>query len=63
MSKAIWLVIVTALSLAGMAWLALGMEVQWGQVMHRPAEQAASTRRVLRAQGALALRWLWPVQH
>ena len=55
MSEALWLVTAAALSLAGMGWLALAMEVHWGQVMHRPAEAAAPTRRLLRALGVLAL--------
>jgi hypothetical protein len=55
MSEALWLLVAAALSLAGMAWLALAMDVHWGQVMRRPAEAAARTRRVLRALGLLAL--------
>lgn len=55
MSEAVWLLIAAALSLAGMAWLALAMDVHWGQVMHRPAEAATGTRRVLRGLGTLAL--------
>jgi hypothetical protein len=55
MSEALWLTAAAALTLAGMGWLALAMEVHWGQVMHRPAEDAARTRRVLRALGTAAL--------
>ncbi len=55
MSEAVWLLIAVALSLAGMAWLALAMDAHWGQVMHRPADAATGTRRVLRALGTLAL--------
>jgi hypothetical protein len=55
MSEALWLTTAAALTLAGMGWLALAMEVHWGQVMHRPAEAAARTRRVLRALGTAAL--------
>lgn len=55
MSEALWLAAAAALNLAGMGWLALAMDVHWGQVMHRPAEAAARTRRVLRAMGAAAL--------
>lgn len=54
MSEALWLAAAAVLNVAGMAWLALAMEVHWGQVMHRPAEAAARTRRVLRALGTLA---------
>ncbi len=55
MSEALWLAAAATLTLAGMGWLALAMEVHWGQVMHRPAEAAAPTRQMLRALGALAL--------
>jgi hypothetical protein len=55
MSELSWLIAATALSLSGMAWLALAMEVHWGQVMHRPASQAPRTRQLLRGLGALAL--------
>jgi hypothetical protein len=55
MSEAWWLAAAAALTLAGMGWLALAMEVHWGQVMHRPAEAAVSARRVLRGMGLLAL--------
>lgn len=54
-SGPVWLAVAAALSLAGMAWLALAMDVYWRQVMHRPAESAASTRRVLRGLGILTL--------
>ena len=55
MSELSWLIAATALALSGMAWLALPMEVHWGQVMHRPAAQAPRTRQLLRGLGALAL--------
>lgn len=55
MSEALWLALAALLSLAGMAGQALAMEVHWGQVMHRPAEAAAGTRRLLRVLGAVAL--------
>jgi hypothetical protein len=61
MSEALWLTAAGALSLAGMAWLALAMDVHWGQVMHRsapapaPAPAAARLRPVLRTLGAAAL--------
>lgn len=55
MSEALWLAAAGALSLAGMASLALAMDVHWGQVMHRPAEAARPTRRALRTIGAIAL--------
>lgn len=55
MSEALWLIAAAALTLAGMGWLALAMEVHWWQVMHRPAEAATSTRRFLRALGTAAL--------
>lgn len=54
-SGPVWLAVAAALSLAGMVWLALAMDVHWGQVMHRPTEVAASTRRMLRGLGVLAL--------
>lgn len=47
MSEAWWLAAAAALSVIGMAWLALAMAVHWEQVMQRPAEAAAQTRRVL----------------
>lgn len=53
MSEAFWLMAAAALSLCGMAWLALAMEVHWGQVMHQHAEDAQRQR--LRALGAMAL--------
>jgi hypothetical protein len=55
MSEALWLAAAAALSVIGMAWLALAMAVHWEQVMQRPAEAAAQTRRVLRVLGGLAL--------
>lgn len=55
MSEALWLVVATLLSVAGMAWLALAMEVHWGQVMHRPASDATGARRLLRVMGSAAL--------
>ncbi|MBA4194804.1 MAG: DUF3325 domain-containing protein [Comamonadaceae bacterium] len=55
MSEALWLTTAAALSFSGMAWLALAMEVHWGQVMHRPAAEARSIRRALRWVGAAAL--------
>ncbi|WP_180126714.1 DUF3325 family protein [Rhodoferax sp. BLA1] len=55
MSEALWLTAAGALSFVGMAWLALAMEVHWGQVMHQPAEAATGTRKLLRVLGALAL--------
>lgn len=55
MPEALWLVIAATLALAGMGWLALAMEVHWGQVMHSPAETAAGTRRLLRVSGVTAL--------
>ena len=55
MAELSWLIAATALALSGMAWLALPMEVHWGQVMHRPATQAPHTRQLLRGLGALAL--------
>lgn len=55
MSELSWLIAATALALSGMAWLALAMEVHWGQVMHRPATQPPRTRQLLRGLGALAL--------
>lgn len=55
MSEAVWLLVAAALTLAGMAWLALAMEVHWGQVMHRPADAATGARQTLRSLGAMAL--------
>jgi hypothetical protein len=55
MSEAIWLFMATCLSLVGMGWLALAMDVHWGQVMHRPPEQALTQRMGLRWAGAAAL--------
>lgn len=55
MSEAAWHAVAISLSVTGMAWLALAMEVHWGQVMHRPAEAAALARRMLRGLGATAL--------
>lgn len=55
MSDALWLLSAAALGVVGMAWLALAMEVHWGQVMPRPADGAATLRRTLRALGAAAL--------
>jgi hypothetical protein len=55
MSEALWLLLAAALAFCGMAWLALAMAVHWGQVMHRPADQARATRRGLRWAGAGAL--------
>jgi hypothetical protein len=55
MSEALWLLLAAALSFSGMAWLALAMEVHWGQVLHRHAEDAQRPRRRLRALGAAAL--------
>lgn len=54
MSEALWLALAAVLSLAGMTWLALAMEVHWGQVMHRPTA-TAGTRRLLRTLSAVAL--------
>lgn len=55
MSEAFWLLLAAALNFSGMAWLALAMEVHWGQVLHRHAEDAQRPRRRLRALGAAAL--------
>lgn len=56
MSEALWLMAAAALSLAGMAWLALAMEVHWEQAMHRPAAaEGPAVRRSLRTMGAAAL--------
>jgi len=53
MSETLLLVAATALSISGMAWLALSMDVHWGQVMHQHAEHAQRQR--LKALGAAAL--------
>lgn len=55
MSDAAWLAVAAALSLSGMAGLALSMDVHWGQVMQRSAEAALGVRRGLRGLGVLAL--------
>jgi hypothetical protein len=55
MAESIWLAVAALAALVGMGWLALAMEVHWGQVMHRPAAQAGAPRRLLRVLGALAL--------
>lgn len=55
MSEVFWLIAAAALSFSGMAWLALAMEVHWGQVMHQHAEDAVRTRGRLRRLGAAAL--------
>lgn len=55
MAETPWLMGAALLGLAGMAWLALGMEVHWSQVMHRPVGEARYTRLALRAMGAVAL--------
>jgi hypothetical protein len=55
MSEVLWRAGAVLLSFGGMAWLALSMEVHWGQVMHQPAGAAAAARQRLRAFGAAAL--------
>ncbi|PXW98227.1 uncharacterized protein DUF3325 [Sphaerotilus hippei] len=55
MSEVFWLTSAALLTLTGMGWLALAMDVHWDQAMHQPAEAAARTRRLLRRLGALAL--------
>lgn len=55
MSEALYLLLATALSVTGMGWLALAMEVHWGQVMHRRAEDANVIRRSLRRVGGASL--------
>lgn len=55
MSDALWLLLAAALSFSGMAWLALAMEVHWGQVMPRHADGARRPHRRLQALGAAAL--------
>jgi Fe2+ transport system protein FeoA len=55
MPEAAWSFAAAVLGFAGMAWLALAMDVHWGQVMHRPAAQASRTRARLRTLGAAAL--------
>lgn len=55
MSEPLWLTTAGVLSFSGMAWLALAMDVHWGQVMHRDARAVAPRRRLLRALGAGAL--------
>lgn len=55
MSETFWLLLAAVLAFSGMAWLALAMEVHWGQVKHRHADDAQGPRRRLRALGAAAL--------
>lgn len=55
MSEALWLLLASVLSVVGMGWLALAMEVHWGQVMHQHADGAHGTRRALRWAGSVAL--------
>ncbi|MDP1171743.1 DUF3325 family protein, partial [Klebsiella pneumoniae] len=55
MSETLWLLLAAAQSFIGMPWLALAMEVHWGQVMHRHADEVRGPRRRLRALGAAAL--------
>ncbi|GAA5232543.1 DUF3325 domain-containing protein [Verticiella sediminum] len=55
MSEALWLALAAVLSVAGMAWLALAMDVHWVQVMGRPSHDAAGVPRLLRCIGAAAL--------
>lgn len=55
MSEAMWLAVAAACTLAGMGWLALSMEVHWGQAMHRAAEASSGTQHTLRVLGSLAL--------
>lgn len=55
MSEALWLLLAAALAFSGMAWLALAMEVHWGQVMHQHADEAQRPRKRLRALGVAAL--------
>lgn len=55
MPDALCLLLACALSVTGMGWIALSMEVHWGQVMHRHAEDAIGVRRSLRWVGAASL--------
>jgi len=55
MSEALWLTTASVLSFSGMGWLALAMDVHWGQVMHQDAGAVEPRRRLLRALGAGAL--------
>lgn len=54
MSKVLWLAAATMLSIGGMVWLALAMNVHWKQVMQRPAPDALRAR-LLPAMGTAAL--------
>lgn len=51
MSETLWLLLAAALSFAGMIWLALAMDVHWGQVMHQGADVPGHHRLLLRAAG------------
>ncbi|WP_341645514.1 DUF3325 domain-containing protein [Thauera sp. SDU_THAU2] len=53
MSEALWLMLAAALSFAGMAWLALAMDVHWAQAMPPPAGKVR--RACLRWLGTAAL--------
>lgn len=55
MFETLWLVAAAVLSLAGMAWLALAMEVHWVQVMQDAADVATRPSKVARALGAFSL--------
>lgn len=55
MSEALWLLLAATLSFAGMAWLALAMDVHWVQVMHEGPSAPGHRRPWLRAAGAIAL--------
>jgi hypothetical protein len=55
MSEAMWLAGAAALTLTGMGWLALSMDVHWGQAMHRAAEASGGVQYTLRVLGVLAL--------
>lgn len=55
MAEALWLASAQVLALAGMGWLALGMEVHWEQVMLCPRGMPPNPRRALRTLGSAAL--------
>lgn len=55
MLEAFYLSAAAVLSLLGMAWLALSMEVHWAQVKQIPLAESQPPRMVLKVLGYLAL--------
>lgn len=55
MPEAIYLTAAALLSLVGMAWLALSMDVHWAQVKQIPLADSRPPRAILKALGYAAL--------